>query len=68
MRKATALYSLGIVAILLANTIKSLKFYHFKSAQNLVSFIDLHFFCWFAVDFADEAGIVFNLFLNFDQK
>ena len=44
LRRATALYDLGIVAILLANTRKSLKFYRFESAQNLVSFIDLNFF------------------------
>ena len=35
-RRATALYNIGIVAILLANTSKSLNFYRFESAQNLV--------------------------------
>ena len=44
LRRAPALYNLGVVAILLASTRKSLKFYHFESAQNLVSFIDLSFF------------------------
>ena len=57
-----------IVAILLANTRKSLKFYRFKSAQILVSLISLNFFCLFLVYVAVEAGIVFNLFLNFEQK
>ena len=42
--RATALYNLGIVVILLANTRKSLKFYCFESAQNLVFFIDSNFF------------------------
>ena len=49
-RKATALYNLIIVEVLFANTRKSQNFYHFDSAQNLVSFIDLNFFfvcVWF---------------------
>ena len=63
------LYNLGIFAVLLANTRKSLKFYRFESEQNLVSFIDLNFFFrLFLVYFAAEAGIVFNLFVNFEQK
>ena len=66
--RATALYNLGIVAILLANLRKSLKFYCFESVQDLVSFFDLDFFRLFWVYFAAEAGIVFNLFLNFEQK
>ena len=32
LRRATALYNLGLVAILLANTRKPLKFYRFESA------------------------------------
>ena len=36
---ATALYNLGIAAILLANTEKTLKFHCLKSVQNLVSFL-----------------------------
>ena len=68
LRRAAALYNLGIVAILLANTRKSLKFYRFELAQNLVSFIDLNFFRLFLAYFAAEVGIVFNLFLNFEQK
>ena len=66
--RAKALYNLGIVAILLANTRKLLKFYRFESTQDFVFFIDLNFFfCLFLVYFAIETGIVFN-FLNFEQK
>ena len=50
---------------LVANTRKSLKFYRFESARILVSLISLNFFL---VCFAAEAGSVFNLFLNFEQK
>ena len=39
MQCATALCSLKIVAILLVNARKTLKFYPFKSVQNLVSFL-----------------------------
>ena len=66
--RATAFYNLGIVAIFFANTKKSLKFCRFESAQNFVSFVDLIAFCMSLVYFAPEAGIVFNLFLNFEQK
>ena len=65
LRRATALYNLRIVAILLTNTRKLLKFYRFESAQNLVSFIDMNLFFVFLVYIAAKAGIVFNLFLNF---
>ena len=69
LRGAATLYNLGIFAVLLANTRKSLKFYRFESEQNLVSFIDLNFFFrLFLVYFAAETGIVFNLFVNFEQK
>ena len=57
-----------MVAILQANTRKSLKFYCFESAQILVSLISLNFFRLFLFYFAAEAGIVFNLILNFEQK
>ena len=50
----TAFFNLLIVAILLANTRKSLKFYRFESAQDLVSFINLDFF---------SLTFVLNLFL-----
>ena len=40
-------FNLIIVAILLANTRKPLKFYHFESVQDLVSFINLDFFFLF---------------------
>ena len=68
MHGATTFYNLEIIAILLVNTKKSLKFCRFGSAQNLVSFIDLNFFCMFLAYFAAKAGIVFNFFLNFEQK
>ena len=55
----------SLLAILLANTRKSLKFYRFESARILVSLISLNFFL---VCFAAEAGSVFNFFLNFEQK
>ena len=38
LRKATVLYNLGTVAILLANTRKSLKFYRFELAQSFSVF------------------------------
>ena len=47
---------------MLANTRKSLKFYRSESAQILVRIF------FFLIYFAAEAGIVFNLFLNFEQK
>ena len=40
----------------------------YESAQILVPLICLNFFCLFLVHFAAKAGIVFNLFLNFEQK
>ena len=55
-----------MVAILLANTRKSLKFYRFELARILASLISVIFF--FLVCFAAEAGNVFNLFSNLDQK
>ena len=58
----TTVYSLRTIAILLANTRKLLKFYRFESVQNLVSF------CLLLVYFAAEASLIFNLFLNFEQK
>ena len=54
-----------------ANTKKSLKFYRFESVQILVSLISLNFFfvfCLFLVYFAAKDGIVFNFFLNLEQK
>ena len=47
-----------------------LKFYHFESVQNLVSFFirNLYIFCLFLIFFAAEAGIVLNLILNFKQN
>ena len=68
LHRSTALHNLGIVAILLANTRKPLKFYRFELIQILVSFIDLNFFRLLLVDFAAKAGIVFNLLLNSEQK
>ena len=50
-----------------ANGRKSLKFYRFEAVQILVSLISLNCFL-FLIYFAAEAGIVFNLFLNFEQK
>ena len=47
---------------------KTLKIHRYESAQILVSLNSLEFFCLFLVYFAAEAGIVFNLFLNFEQK
>ena len=43
-----------------------MEFYRFESARILVYLISLNFF--FLVCFAAEAGSVFNLFLNFEQK
>ena len=57
-----------MVAILTASTRKSLKFYRFESVQILVSLISLNVFCLFLVFFAAEVSVVFNLFLNFEQK
>ena len=51
---ATAFFNLVIVAILLANPRKSLKFYRFESVQDLLSFINLDFFSF---------SFVLNLFL-----
>ena len=45
-----------------------MKFYRFKSAQILVSLISLNFFLFVLVYFTAEAGIVFHLFLNFEQN
>ena len=62
----TVLYTLGIIAMLLANTIK---FHRFESEQNLISFLGFDFFFrLLLVYFAVEASNVFNLFLNFEQK
>ena len=47
---------------------KHKKCYRFESAQILVSLISLNFFSLFLVCFAAEAGSVFNLFLNLEQK
>ena len=55
------------VAILLANTKKSLKFNRFESAQNLVSFTDLNFLFVFGI-FCCRGWHCFHLFLNFEQN
>ena len=59
--------NLGIVAILLANTKKSLKFYRFELAQTLVAFIDL-IFCfacfWFILLPRLALFLVCSLILN----
>ena len=47
---------------------KITEIYRFESAQILVSLISLNFFFFFLVCFAAEAGSVFNLLLNFEQK
>ena len=62
------LYNLEMVAILLANTRKSLKLYCFESDQNLVSFIDMKFFFVFFFILLPRLALCFNLFLNFVQK
>ena len=65
------LYNLRIVAILLADTGKSLKFYRFESIQ-FSFFSDLKFILLRLIlilfFFTAEAGIILNLFLNFVQK
>ena len=42
-----------------------IKFYRFGSGQNLVSFF---FHLKYVLIFVAEAGIIFNVFLNFEQK
>ena len=66
--RTTALFSLGIVAILLAHTRNSRKFYRFDSAQNLVSFFNLSFF-WFVFGlFCCQGWHSFKFVLKFRAK
>ena len=57
LRRATELHNLEIVAILLANIKKSLRFYRFESAQILLIFVWFEFFLFFFILFCTEAGI-----------
>ena len=67
---ATTLHSLRIAAILLVNARKSLKFHCFESVQKLVFFYlkFILFRLFLILFFVVEAGIVLNLFLNFEPK
>ena len=69
MRNSTLQFQ-NIVSILPANTRKSVKFRRFESAQNLISFLEWKFipFLFVLYFFTAKAGIVLNLFLNFEQN
>ena len=67
---ATANHNFGIVAVMLANTGKSQKCHRFELVQNLVYIFRFEIYSFsFVLNFfvGAKAGVVLNLFLNFEQ-